>query len=1649
MEDKASSGQGWMVRGGTLRLLLLGFALILIAACNRDGGQLPEVSGKPIKAESEQIKGFELARAYADSREGRSVLALEFTQPLAGTQDFNQLLRFKDKLADDGGWVLADDGENRTLRYQFVEPDTEYTLIISGKLAAADGRILGSDREEKVFSGDIKPAVGFASQGSVLPARDTRGLPVVSINVDEVDVEFFRIDEKKLPAFFTDYRRPGNRSQWHLNGDYEEDGIGKYGDSVYVNRFLLDAKKNQRAVSHLPIQDIKELREPGLYFAVMKRAGTFGSEFPTTFFTVSDIGLHARAYRDKMFVHTASLADGAALSGIQLRLLDGKGGVLLEAKTDGNGNALMPYTLDAAHVLMASGGGNVSMLPFNQPALDLSEFDVGGRGQGTFEVFPWAGRDLYRPGEMVRISALLRDADGKPLKAASEGAQPLFVRFLQPDGKTFLDTRMDSGALGYYAINREIPIDAPTGRWTLEFRLDPQSKDAVQGMKLNIEEFLPERMKLELDTAKPELGFGQPIPLRVTGRYLYGAPAAENRFGASVRWSVEQQALVKLPGWFFGDPTVKLPQAEDQAIDTKLNNEGKLAEDIALPDGLEASTPITVQVLGSLYESGGRSVDRLMKRTLWPADALVGVRPLFDSKEGSDANQDAGFEIARYDRGGALKPQPGLQVKLVREHRDYHWSVDDDNGWSYRHTSRFETVAERRLDAGSAPAKISFPVEWGEYRLEVFDPSTKLTTRYPFTAGWSWNDDNRGLDARPDKVKLALDKTRYAAGDKLTVTVTPPQAGKGLLLVESDKLLYVQEIDVKPGSRFTIPVTEEWERHDVYITALVFRGGTAKKLTTPARAIGEVHVPMGREARKVAVGVSAPAMAKPETTVPVTVAAPQLAGKEAYVVLTAVDVGITNITEYPVPDPWAWFFGKRRLGIDSWDVYGRVIESFEGGMAKLRYGGDSEASQPAKALRPTAKLKMADLHAGPVKLDGKGQARIPLALPDFNGTLRIVAVVYSADRYGSNAREMISRAPVLAEPSLPRVLAPGDSSRVTVDIGNFTGKPSEFKVNMTANGPVQVTGTAQTLQLQDGAKRSVSFPVNATAGYSVAKLTVHVEGGGHRLRREYDLPVRAAWPGVLRTRTGAARADQALSFDPALSEGLMPASVNSRMVVSVLPPIPFASALQGALEYPYGCVEQTTSRGYAALELDAATAKALGVKPLEGAERQRYMDGAFGRLAGMQSNSGSFSLWGGDGPGNPFLTAYVAEFLLDAREAGFVIPEAMLQKSLERMNEDLLSGSASGFYDFNSEERNHLRFAYNAYAGYVLARLNRAPLGVLRTLYDNRREESQTGLPLVRLGVALSLQGDKGRGQKAIAEGLAKPYPKNRWYGDYASDIRDQAMMLAILREHGLSRPGDQARQAVLTNLIDQRREQSRWLWLSTQEQNAITRLGKALLKDTKGGVAGTWRLGGDSERVGPLVSTARRFDLASMQSGSGFTASSDGPLHVSYEVAGVPVSVPASDNPDLKVSRRYFRPDGKPWDGGSLKEGDSLIALVEIQSKISLPNALLTDLLPAGLEVENLNLGDARSWADVSFDGIAIGDRMNAASIQHEEFRDDRYVAALTVNPYGRSRVLYLVRAVTPGTYVVPPPMVEDMYRPTLRGLGSSPLTTLRVVEP
>lgn len=1662
MDRISNSGRALGVAGWMLCL-----ALTSLAGCGRHEGDKPALQGHPVPAASvaQTAKGsvFTLLSEGSRAQDSRTELVLTFSTPLASAQSFDSLLSLSGPNGEtiSGSWSLGSDG--KTLVFPFVQANQHYAVQVRAGLMAADGRSLGADLKRDVYSGSVPAAVGFASVGSVLPARGSRGLPLVSVNVHDADIEFFRVHDDAISDVFCAFPANKHRGEYELqhqispwdscnNGKRKRRPITDMGDSVYANHYTLGGDPNARTITYIPVQKVAELSQPGVYMAMLKQGGTYTGTYDTAVFFVSDLGLHLRVYRDNVLLHVASLHDGSPVSGVAVEVDDADGNARLKATTDDDGNALIAYKVQSTDVLIARKGKDVSVLPFNRPALDISNFDVTGRKQAPFEVFAWSGRDLYRPGETLRASALLRDYDGRPMKP-----QTLFVRLKQPDGRSLVDTRLEPKDLNYFELSQAIPADAPTGLWQLEFRLDPASKEAVQAFPFHVEEFLPERLKVDLSSPQARLVPSEPLKLVVSSSYLYGAPADGNRVTAKLLMKPEVHPLPSLPDVFFGNPLVDLPAAAADVLDAKLDAQGHLEQDIALPGEVKPVAPLTATLSGSVYESGGRAVTRLLDRVYWPAPALTGVRPLFDPKQGAPSEGQASFEVMRADMDGKLVAGKHLKVRLQQEIRDFYWLYEHGDEWKSNANVQLSLVEEKDVDvAPGQRVKVNFPVLWGGYRLEVYDPETQLTSVFPFFAGYSWDDQNTGKEARPDKVKVALDKARYRAGDTMKVTVTPPHDGQGVLLVESDHLLYIRNIKATAGATFDIPVTKEWERHDVYVVALVFRGGDASEKTTPARAMGVEHVAMERNDRRIPLKLSAPALMRPGHPLDVTVRAEGLSGKKAYVTVSAVDQGVLNITNYPVPDAWAWMFAKRALSVDAYDLYSRVIEAMEGAEARLRYGGDMSGKGLPHGARLNPKVQIVDLFAAPVQFDAQGKATVQLLVPDFNGSLRLSALAYADDGFGNADGAVTVRAPLVVEPSTPRVMAGGDKAQISIDLKNLSGKDGVAKVSVKGDGLIKVADAARSVPLKDGAGTTLVMPVTADQGVAVAKIDIHAELNDYQVDRHFEFAVRNAWPDVVSTVPMAIEEGKPVRLDGSAMNGLVPSTVRNRLTLSLLPPLPYSAALSELLRYPYGCIEQTTSKGYAALYLDEKTARTLGTSGLGEAGRKAAVESALARIASFQASNGHFSFWGGTSPIETFMTPYVVDFMLDSREAGFAVPQEVLQKSLQRLNDDLLAG---GHPYYSYEHHDHLRIADEAYSGYVLARVNRAPLGTLRAIFDNERQKLVGPLPLVHFGVALKLMGDNERAQKAIQEAFA--WNKERpWYvGDYGSDLRDLGVMVALTHAYGLNKPEydaaliDWARNATTkVKAGNEKVPYYHWSWsyLSTQEQVAIARVAHAFDAGGRGALAASVRIGAKTETV-PDGQTIWVRDLtpADMESGVTVQPADKGTVFATLDVAGIPLKAPAADDSQVDVRRRYFTTDGKPWAGGKLREGDTLIAEVSMEARVDMPDALLTDLQPGGLEVENLNLGGAKQWEDIVVDGIRLTEHEGAANVVHEEYRDDRYAAALSLRRGATARVFYVVRAVTPGTYTVPPPLVEDMYRPAIRGYGVSAVGQLTVEEP
>ncbi|MFS1165586.1 alpha-2-macroglobulin family protein, partial [Aeromonas salmonicida] len=658
--------------------------------------------------------------------------------------------------------------------------------------------------------------------------------------------------------------------------------------------------------------------------------------------------------------------------------------------------------------------------------------------------------------------------------------------------------------------------------------------------------------------------------------------------------------------------------------------------------------------------------------------------------------------------------------------------------------------------------------------------------------------------------------------------------------------------------------------------------------------------------------------------------------------------------------------------------------------------------------------------------DESGKAVIPLDLPNFNGELALMALAWNEQQVGQAERAVKVVAPLVAEIGWPRFGARGDETRALVQLRNMSGEDQSLSLTWTLTGGLQAGGELpETLALKNGEEQWLTLPLTVTGASGVARLKLAASGKDFAVNREWSLPLRSPWPAQTRQRYQMLAPNQQMSFAQSELAGLDPANLQGLLSLSGTPPWDPAGQWQALAQYPYACLEQTLSRAWPYLLTTADERAAWSNnlpnvdKPVSEADLQRAL---LQRLQRLQLPGGGFGLWDGRSDEEQWLSAYAADYLLTRKEAGDAVPEAMLSQAINRLQSYL---GDSQYGERWSSAPEHSRLAYQAYSAFVLARVGKAPLSTLRLIWEQQADHARSGLPLLHLSLALSAMGDEQTAAKVLTRALATPRGDD-YLADYGSPLRDGALELALLRQHKLAEDRWPELSAKVADTLAHRQ------WLSTQERLALLRLAQVdPAADWQARVAS---ISGDQAVAGK---NSVQIGAPEALAATGVTNEGKGSLYVQRTLVGYPEQAPVRISQGMSVTRSWFNADGKPLDPAKVKVGDLVVVRLNVSSEQTVPDALLVEMLPAGFELENPALGTSIKLEELSIEGKPAWQSEWNDYLKHQEFRDDRYTAALDLSEGGNQQLVYLMRAVTPGRYQVPPTQVEDMYRPELRAVG------------
>lgn len=1539
--------------------------------------------------------GLRLKSVDIATDDGAARVCFAFNEPLSTRRG----VRFEDFLKVEPPVPLAVESRDSNLCVRGMAYGNGYTVTLRQGLPGEDGVVARADETQRLRVPDRPAMVSFKGSSFILPRTGADGVPVVTVNADKVNVGVYRIGDRNLVNGTQD-----GRIFEQLTPEGADNIANRHGELVWKGTLATPGEKNKETVTALPFrQAVGDTPAPGIYVITAQPVDVpedhQWNAVATQWVLVSDIGLTSFRGADGLTVFARAYSTAKPMPGVEIALVAHNNSELARVRTDEQGKARFAPGLinkpggNGPEMVMAYAGADFAMLGLTAAAFDLSDRGVGGRPTpGPMDAYLYTDRGVYRQGETVNAYILLRDD-----KTEAVENFPLTVKVLRPSGTEYFSGPVAAQPDGGFFLPLTLSRTAPLGGWQIVAYTDPKG-EPVGRATFQVDDFVPLKLAVEATPSAKIFVVGQPFEVLVNGRFFYGPPAAGLDGTAEVFLRPDPTPFPQFPDYRFGMAQDSFTGKLEHLEFPKTDDKGQSRIAVTLPQVPDTSRPLRAEVRLTLSEPGGRPARTSVTVPVRARSYSIGLHGRFAGGRIGEG-QEAGFDVVAVGPDGTPVAKQDLSWELLEERTVYRW-YKQNGRYNYRAIVRDVPISSGTLSVGAdKPAVLSVGRrDFGRYRLEVVDKAANVASSIRFSAGWQTSDDSGSI---PDKLEIASDRQNYKPGETARLRIAPPFAGEVLLTVATDRLFETRTLSVPAeGATVEVPVNADWGP-GAYVTASVYRPPVKGRERQPVRALGVAWIAVDPAVRTLDVTLDSPPVARPRGQLEIGVKVAAVGGgpvSDAYVTLAAVDEGILRLTDFASPNPGAHFFGKRMLGIDIRDDYGRLIDALDGPFGAMRQGGDASG-----AGLPVVPFTVVSLFKGPVKVGADGIARITFDVPDFNGELRLMAVAYNRQRVGSAAKPVTIRDPLVADAVMPRFLAPGDDSRLTLSIHNVEAAEGPYAVTVEGRDAVAVEGGNLSVPLAKGERKAIYLPLKGVSA-GIGRVALSVRGpDGSSVTHEYGITVRPGRPAESRFVTSQLAPGATARFDAADLAVYVPGTASWSASFSTAPPFDVGGILRALDRYPFGCVEQTVSRAFPLLVVrDVELALGTQRKPDDGLEARIVQ--AVSRTLDRQRFDGSFGLWSSFDASDDWLTAYAMEFLLRAREKGYAVPDKPIADGLDYLRRRVINGGSEP-----------AELASRAYGLHVLTLAGVGLQGQARYLHDTALDRMPTPLAKGQLGAALARMGDAERANSAFDSALGR-LAREDWHSDYGSTVRDAAALVSLLGE--VSMATGPRLSALLDRLPASATAANR---TTTQEQAWTVLAADALLRGAPAPVE--LSLPGGTRRNGARVDLTPT--LAQLTGGLPVANAGKAAVWQAVSISGVPVVPTPAAREGLRIKRNFFTRAGETLNLDTVKQNDVFVIVLEGEANTKLYHQLaLTQMLPAGWEIENANghgaLANEMDWLkDLYGPNIVEG-------------RDDRYFAALDLPEDGQTfKLAFLVRAVTPGTYELPGATLEDMYKP------------------
>jgi uncharacterized protein YfaS (alpha-2-macroglobulin family) len=1631
-------------------------------------------NGDPLNIDAKQSDSFDIPKvgdfkvlAIRAIQEQDQYVLVQLSNPVMVGQELNGLTGIGN--VADAAYTI----EGSTIKvYGTNKLEGNYTAFANEGIEDITHKKNTQSFTANVFFENRLPSVTIPGKGVILPDSGRLMMPFEAVNLNAVDVSIIKIYENNIPQYFQNNGFDGSEQLRQVGKPVLQKTIRLDDDKGLnlnkKNRFMLDVDHLMRtepgAIYRVIIgfrqeyslfkcnapkaklatenNEDGDYSEEGDYEGSSNGAGLddddefwtrYDSYYPSgynwderddacsmSYYTkdrwatrnilASNIGLIAKRGTDNsMLVAVTNIMDAQPMSNVTLELLDYQKQVIITTKSDGDGLAKFDLKRKP-YLLVAKNGDERGYLKLDDASsLPLTRFNVGGdQVQKGLKGFIYGERGVWRPGDSIFVSFILEDK-----KKTLPEDHPVEFEFHNPQGQLYSRLTRTKSVDGFYSFHTATTTGSPTGNWTAKIKVG----GAVFEKNIKVETIMPNRLKLNLSFGnQQELTKGSTTGGTLNARWLFGGIAQNLKAKVDAFVSAKKTTFKNLDAYVFDDPTLAFNTQTQTVFDGRLDAEGNATIDADINIEKQAPGQLSANFLVKVFEPGGNFSIQQMTMPYNVYSGYVGIK----TPEGSAMNnmletdKDNTIDIVDVNSKGQLfAGNRNVQVEVYKIQWRWWWDQTGDELSNFTQDQYNKLVNTETVSMTNGRGKWSFRVgreNWGRYLLRVKDLQTGHSTGKVVYVDWPNWSERLQQDNPTEAAMLSFtsDKQSYKVGEQATLTIPTGAAGRALISIENGShVIKTDWINTEKGqTRYKFKI-EAGMAPNIFATVTLLQRHAQTINDLPIRMYGALGVKVEDPETILKPVITMPDKIRPETKSSITVS--ETSGKEMTYTIALVDEGLLDLTNFKTPDPHSTFYAREGLGVKTWDLFDYVIGAFGGGLERiLSIGGDGSGVGNGKNVSVN-RFKPVVKFLGPFRL-GKGEKQTKeFTLPQYIGSVRAMVIAGHNGSYGFAEKAVAVKKPLMILATLPRVLGPLEKVQLPVTVFAMENNIKTVTVKVQSNAFSNPGSSYQkTVSFTKTGDQLVSFDLDVKNFVGVGKVRITAQSGKESTAFDVVLNVRNPNPPV--TYIIQKELQPGEVWNTAYSAIGMGGTNKATLEVSSIPALNLSKRLSYLVQYPHGCVEQTTSSAFPQLYLG----NLIDLNARQQAEAKNNIKAAIDRLNNFQVPGGGLSYWPDGSEADEWGTNYAGHFMLEAQAKGYTLPVGFIDgwKKYQKQKAQNWSPDVREFYDSG---------LIQAYRLYLLALARVPELGSMNRLKELKYLSPEAKW---RLAAAYKLAGQPEVGLRLIA-GLpteVKPYKQMAY--TYGSDVRDEAMILETL-----TLLDQRAKAAKLVYSVAAKLSQDTWYSTQTTAYSLLA-IAQYCGQNKPGG-----RLQFDVQ-AGSLKSgvNASSYLWQSSIAANGGKAliknRGKNRLYIRLIQQGQPTlgqDLPSNINPDvLQMQVKYYTLNGSPINPTSLKQGTDFVAQVILKNpgqRGRYANMALTQIFPSGWEILNTRM--------MNNDEV-----FKSAPADYRDIRDDRVNTYFSLGEHQEATYYVMLNASYTGRYYLPATYCEAMYDTSINAL-------------